>query len=229
MKDQFLQMATHEINTPISVMRGRSSMLAENQGISPEIKKEVEIINNEAERLSKMVYGINLVSLIDQKKLEIDKREVDVLAVVRVEIEDKKRLFSEKGNRVEVLHGSGAGENVFCDEEFVKFCIGELLNNANKFSRNSQITLSVLRRDGVNIIEVNDRGIGIQKKDLNRVFVKFFQSARFDETNPVEQQGSGVGLYIVKNIIKLHGGDVWVDSEKGQGTTIGFSLPDKIG
>lgn len=111
------------------------------------------------------------------------------------------------------------------DPSKISEVISNLINNANKFTEKGKIAVTSKLKDDEIVISVADTGIGISEEDQKHLFEKFFQAGRFDPNNPQEQQGSGLGLYISRNIIELHGGKMWLQSEKGKGSTFYFSLP----
>jgi signal transduction histidine kinase len=111
------------------------------------------------------------------------------------------------------------------DQSKIGEVITNLVNNAIKFTDKGGVTVKA-KDEGENVtVSVKDSGIGIDTNDQKHLFNKFYQAGRFDPNNPQEQQGTGLGLYISKNIIELHGGKIGLESEKDKGSTFYFSLP----
>lgn len=227
MKDEFLQMATHELNTPITVIQGKLSMaIDENMCNLDEKQKEfLEPVLVDTKRLSNLSKDILDVARIDQHRLKINVAEADLDALIDSIVSDFKNEAKERGNSIEYIKSNEKLPRISFDQSKIGEVISNLLNNANKFTENGQITIkSIIREDRV-IVSVSDTGIGIEKEAQDHLFEKFYQVGRFDSESPQEQQGSGLGLYISKNIIEIHGGKIWFESNKDRGSTFYFSLP----
>ena len=112
------------------------------------------------------------------------------------------------------------------DKEKIKRVLTMLTENAIKFTQTGLVRISAQREKNEVIVAISDTGVGIKKEDQDKIFGKFYQADRFNEI-PMEQQGTGLSLYICKNLINLHNGKIWVDSMPGHGSTFSFSLPIK--
>jgi two-component system sensor histidine kinase VicK len=114
---------------------------------------------------------------------------------------------------------------VYMDEDKIILVLRNLLDNATKYTpENGKVKVTVTEEEGYLTVAVRDDGIGIPQKELGRTFSKFFRAANAQR---VETEGSGLGLYIAKNIVNKHKGKMYVDSVEGRGTTFSFSLPYK--
>lgn len=227
MKDEFLQMATHELNTPITVIKGKLDMAIREDmcKLNDEQKKFFEPILADTQRLSNLSDDILNVARIDQHRLKIRPSETDLDEFISQIVSGFDIKAKERDNSLAYIKLSKSLPKMMVDQSKIGEVITNLVNNANKFTEHGKIVVtSKLKDDGV-IISVADTGVGIEQEDQKHLFEKFYQAARFDPENPQEQQGSGLGLYISKNIIELHGGKIWLESEKGKGSTFYFSLP----
>ena len=229
LKDEFLQMATHELNTPIAVIQGRLSMAIDEDmcHLSDEQKKFLEPALNNTKRLSDLSKDILMVTRIDQNKMVVDLVETDLDGLIEKIVSDCSIGISERGNSIKYVRPNTTLPKTMVDQDKISEVIANLIDNANKFTENGEITIaSKINKDSI-VISVSDTGFGIAEDDQKRLFRKFYQVRRFDPKNPQEQQGSGLGLYISNQIIKLHGGKMWLESEIGSGSTFYFSLPLK--
>lgn len=229
MKDEFLQMATHELNTPITVIQGQLSMaITENMcKLDQEQKKFLEPVLTNTTRLANLSRDILNVARIDQHRLSINPAETDLDALVAQIVTGLEIKAKTKGNALTYIAPTKSLPKVMIDQTKIGEVITNLVNNANKFTDKGKITVTSELKNGKIIISVADTGIGIEKKDQKYLFEKFYQAGRFDPNDPREQQGSGLGLYISRNIIRLHGGEIWLESEQDKGSTFYFSLPQE--
>lgn len=227
MKDEFLQMATHELNTPITVIQGKLSM-AVDEGMchfDTEQKNFLKPVLVDTMRLSNLSRDILNVARIDQHRLVINPVETDLDALTDQIVSGFAVKVKEKGNSIGYIRLNKALPKLTIDQSKIGEVITNLINNANKFTENGKIIVTSKLKDDSVVISVADTGIGMEQKDQKHLFEKFYQAGRFDPNDPQEQQGSGLGLYISDQIIKLHGGEIWLESEKGKGSTFYFSLP----
>lgn len=227
MKDEFLQMATHELNTPITVIQGKLDMAINEDmcELTPEQKKFFKPVFDDTMRLAELSKDILNVARIDQHRLKMNAVESDLNNLIPKIVSDFGIKAKEKANSIAYIPMSKTLPKLTFDPSKISEVISNLINNANKFTEKGKIAVTSKLKDDEIVISVADTGIGISEEDQKHLFEKFFQAGRFDPNNPQEQQGSGLGLYISRNIIELHGGKMWLQSEKGEGSTFYFSLP----
>ena len=111
------------------------------------------------------------------------------------------------------------------DQTKISEVITNLLNNGIKFTKNGTVTIKTELKNDEVVVSIADSGIGIDEEDQKHLFQKFHQVDRFNPDQPREQQGTGLGLFISKNIVELHGGRMWLESAKNKGSTFFFALP----
>lgn len=227
MKDEFLQMATHELNTPITVIQGKMDMAIREDYVhlNKEQKDYFQTVMTDTERLAHLSKDILNVARIDQNRLTINQSEADLNELIISIVDGFQIKAKEKGITVEYIKPEKALPKLTIDQSKISEVITNLINNAIKFTGTGGITVIAREEDGDVVVSVRDTGIGMEKEDQKHLFEKFYQVGRFDPDNPQEQQGTGLGLYISKNIIEIHGGKIWLESEKGEGSTFYFSLP----
>ena len=227
MKDEFLQMATHELNTPITVIQGKLSM-AIDEDMCHLDKKQMEFLQPvlvDTMRLASLSKDILNTARIDQNRMSLNATEADIDALIALIVSGFEVKTKDKDNSISYVRLSKELPKIFFDESKISEVISNLISNANKFTEHGKITVtSKVEKDEI-IVSVSDNGVGISQEDQKYLFQKFYQAGRFDPKNPQEQQGSGLGLYISRNIIQLHGGKMWLKSQKGHGSSFSFSLP----
>lgn len=230
MKDEFLMMATHELTTPITAIRGKLSMaVLEDMAHLDKDQKTYFVPALEAtNRLNHLSQELLNVTSIDQHELILSPDPTvldDLIKEVIVNFQDEAKVKSDKI----VYSPTTKSKPISLDQRKIKEVLSNLVDNAIHFTQNGKITIeTTIDEQNKNItVSVSDTGIGIEDKDKKDLFGKFTQSNRFDLTSAQEQQGAGLGLYISKNFVELHGGKIWVESEKGKGSAFHFSLPLK--
>lgn len=231
MKDSFVSSVSHELRSPLSAIDGYCDLLIDgvNQGHPQEQQlKGLQIIKQATVRLTSFINNILDLAKIKANKLEIRKTDTDIVAVISeivslyepLAVQQKKKISLDIVFRTPII--------ISADSEKIKQVITNLVSNAMKFTKeNGNIILKVLENStgyGENYVEIwiKDDGIGIPKHQVDLVFEKFFQVQDGQFKRP---KGTGLGLTIVAEMIKLHKGYVWAESDLGCGTTFKFVLP----
>ena len=234
MKDDFINIAAHELRTPIQPILGLSEVL---QSKIKDIKQLelFSIIIKNAKRLQQLTDEILDVTKIESQSLKLNKEQFDINKKILNVIKDVEKQVSDS-NRLKILF-TEPKETIFVDADKVRIyqVIINLLNNALKFTKEGTISVSVnvTQKGGRNkeeeerdyddssircvIVSMKDTGSGIDPEILPRLFTKF-ASKSF--------KGTGLGLFISKSIIEAHGGKIWAQNNSdGKGATFSFSLP----
>ncbi len=222
-KNEFVSLATHELRTPLTAIKGYLSMITSGpmDKMSSLQKKYISKAAASTERLVKLVEELLDVVRIDEDRVELTITSFDVLSLTDEVIEE----FSQKarGKNISVACHAQTAVCVEADREKTKQILENLIDNAIKYTKASgSITISMERLNNYIITAVRDDGVGIPKKYLESIFDRF---VRIDNPLSIKAGGTGLGLYIVKNLIRQQGGDIWVTSQVGKGTTFFFSLP----
>lgn len=221
-KDDFVNMASHELKTPITSMKIYIEVLLNQikNFKDPKSTKTLLSIKSQTERLQELVGDLLDMSRIQTGKLHFDKQQfrLDELIKETAEILQKtttQHVFSFKGEKLLVN----------ADRFRVYQVITNLITNAIKYSpEGKRIKITVKKSNSKAVVSVTDEGIGISKEQQKKIFERLYQV-----TGPREKTypGLGMGLYISKEIVKRHRGAIWVEGEKGKGSTFYFSLPIK--
>jgi two-component system sensor histidine kinase VicK len=238
-QQEFINIAAHELRTPIQPILGLSEIaLARNEKIldrdDPQLKETLEVIVRNAKRLHRLTDDILDVTRIDSKVLKLNKESVDIDEIIDDVIDDFRNKVDHSSDKqvklVRVIKGqlnrskhdaeSHSVTKLICDKNRVMQIISNLTSNAIKFSSdNGTITISKEISDDNKsiVISVIDKGSGIDPEIFPRLFSKF--STR-------SNHGTGLGLYICKNLVEAQGGRIWAqDNNNGPGATFSFSLP----
>ncbi|MGH2352359.1 MAG: sensor histidine kinase, partial [Chloroflexota bacterium] len=220
MKTNFIANVSHELRTPLSSIRAFSELLLSYDD-DPEVQKEfISIVNTESERLTRLVNDVLDISKIEAGRMDWNMTEVDVARLVR----DGARTFApliEKHGLTFVQDISPDLPPVHGDRDRLHQVVGNLLNNAVKFTPSGTIIVRATCVDDEVHVAVQDTGIGIAPQDQERIFEKFQQVGEMLTDKP---GGTGLGLAICREIAVHHGGQLWVESLIGMGSTFTLAL-----
>lgn len=222
LKDEFLSIASHELRTPVTSIKGYTqlakTLIRENDlGTSEEY---LDIALDQIDRMSRLILELLDVSRIETGRLEIRREPIRWTSFVREVVHRHHTAVSDRRFHVNM---PSSDTTIAGDRDRLEQVLGNLLENAVKYSPDgSEIFVSVEDRGDQVVTSVCDRGMGIPKDELNQVFERFHRGRQVSSTN---YGGLGLGLYITKQIVERHGGTIWVESKEGSGTTFHFSLP----
>jgi signal transduction histidine kinase len=222
LKDEFLSIASHELRTPVTSIKGYTqlakTLIRENDLATSE--EYLDIALDQIDRMSRLILELLDVSRIETGRLEIRREPIQWTSFVS---EVVHRHHTAVSNRRFNLNLPVAGRYIGGDRDRLEQVLGNLLENAVKYSPDgSEISVSVEEKENEVITSVRDRGIGIPVDEITQVFERFHRGRQVSSTN---YGGLGLGLYITKQIIERHGGQIWVESAEGVGTSFYFSLP----
>ena len=224
MRDVFLTVLAHELRTPLTTLLGNAQLLLRRgqreQTLSERDRRNVATIINQAARLNEMMSLQLDISRLHTGQLYIERAPVDVTALVRQVIEEIQPTVTV---HTVLYAGPDTPLRVQGDALRLIQVLQNLLQNAIKYSpAGGAVQVGVERYDTVVRIEVSDEGIGIPQADLPQLFQRFYRASNVDERHI---GGLGVGLYVVKELILLHGGTIDVVSQEGRGSTFTIRLP----
>ncbi len=222
-KDEFISMASHQLRTPLTAIKGYLSMLLE--GDAGEIKvSQYDFVNEAFQGANRMVGLINdllNVSRMETGRFFLEPVETDLAKVVEEEVNQVRKQAKEKGLKLEIKIGKNIPK-VLVDETKIRQVIMNFVDNAVYYTTNGSVTVG-LKAEGENIIyEVIDTGIGVPKEQQKNLFQKFY---RADNARHVRPDGTGLGIYLAKRIVDDHGGEIILHSVEGKGSTFGFKIP----
>ncbi|HUX86106.1 MAG TPA: HAMP domain-containing sensor histidine kinase [Chloroflexota bacterium] len=222
MKTNFLANVSHEFRTPLTSIRSFSELLLSYGPDDPTLQREfLDIINTESERLTRMVNDVLDITKIESGHFDWQMKTVDMANLIRETARAHATLFAKQNlsfqaevcDALPVVHG---------DPDRLQQVVGNLLNNALKFTRSGTIRLAACCSGSEVVVSVTDTGIGISPKDHERIFEKFQQVGAVLTDKP---RGAGLGLSICREIVEFHHGRIWVESEPGAGSKFSFTIP----
>jgi two-component system sensor histidine kinase VicK len=220
---EFVANVSHELRTPLTTMRSYLEALAEGAWQDHEIApKFLDVTQTETERMIRLVNDLLQLSKLDSKDYRFIKEWVDFPSYFNRIID---RFELTKNQNVTFIRSIPEQETfVEMDEDKITQVLDNIISNALKYSPEGgqiEFHLSVVNEESIKVC-VTDQGVGIPKENINNVFDRFY---RVDKARTRKLGGTGLGLAIAKEMVTAHGGEIWVESEEGIGTTICFSLP----
>lgn len=229
-KDRFLSIASHELKTPITTIRGQAQIVLRNIARQKEQAPELASISNSLEKINAQTGRLTLlidelldVSSIRAGKLELRKKKYDLRELCREVVND---LHMMTGRMID-FHAPTKAVNVSVDSDRISQVMVNLLNNAIKYSpENSPVEVFVEEQDDddVVLVTIRDHGKGIEQSQLERIFDTFY---RTPDAETSTKRGLGLGLAISKEIVERHEGRIWCESMPGQGSCFFVELPLK--
>lgn len=224
MKSEFVSIISHQLKTPLTGISWDMEFLMSkhSEGLNQKQKDILNSIQSSNSIMARMVNDLLDVARIDQNNFFTRKDEIDIVAVVR-KIVDKNRALTER-NKVKIdLLVDDNMPKIVGDEKRMEVVLDNFISNAIKYNKeNGKVFVKVRKDNGKALISVKDTGMGIPEDEQDRVFDRFYRSK---EAASRETGGTGLGLYIAKNIIEKSGGKAWFHSTEGEGSEFHFSLP----
>lgn len=223
-KKEFISIMAHNLQTPLTIIRGYTDQLLKEKGnLSPDQSHTLEIINDTIKNLVEMNGRLLTTIELQGEAIKLNKTKQDLGPLASTIVKEFKKRSQEKQISLELEVARESLTTEF-DEEWLKVVFENLLDNALKYTpEKGKITVRVKKTpEGDILVEVEDTGIGIPKEEQENVLLPFRRSK---DVLQVDFEGVGVGLYIVKTVIEKHNGQLELESEEGQGTTIKFTLP----
>lgn len=227
MKTEFISITSHELRTPLATIKNCITLIfTEAAGkINENQRKFLDIARRNIDRLAALINNLLDLSKIESGKMELERASSDVNKIAREVISAFGPLAQEKGIKLRA-ELQDALPQIQIDKNKIIQVINNLISNAFKFTEaKKEVTVftSFYAADKNFIqISVRDEGVGIDKKDFDKLFQKFQQ---LDSSMTRKAAGTGLGLAICKQIVELHGGKIWVESEIGKGSKFSFILP----
>ncbi|MFQ6061741.1 MAG: PAS domain S-box protein, partial [Methanosarcinales archaeon] len=226
MKSNFIDVVAHELRTPLAVIKGLVGVLGldKENNLTEKQKEHLEVINKNTDVLNKLINDMLELSRVDSGMVELNYEEIDLSQIVKNVVKD----FMPDINNNKQSISLNIPDSLIIEGEAKKITqiFSNLISNAIKYTPDGgKICIDIEERDKEVLVRVKDNGIGIPEKELSKVFERFYLVDADSLTREVDR--IGLGLSIVKTNVKLHGGNIWVKSKLGKGSTFGFTLPKK--
>lgn len=220
----FVANVSHELKTPMTTIGGFIDGILDGT-IPPEKQNHyLEIVSNETKRLARLVTAMLNMSKIEAGELKLKPKSFDVSAdIFNVllsfeQIIDKKHIDITELDKLKTV-------TITADEDMLHQVIYNLIDNAVKFTENGQISVTVDADDAGTIIRIRNTGAGISSEERGKIFERFY---KVDKSRSYDVKGAGLGLYICKTIVEMHGGTIGCDSKDGQYTEFWFTIPKNL-
>lgn len=223
MKTSFISVVSHELKTPIALIKGYVSTLRRDdvEWDREVVSDSLAVIEDEADHLTEMVEDLLDATRLQAGGLTLKKSELSIPQLARF-LADRYTAQTEKHNFI--VDFPADFPTLALDEERIRQVLTNLLNNAIKYSPQGEIRISGKLRGKDAVVCVSDRGPGIDPRDLPYVFDRFYRSDAAAKTT----KGTGLGLFLCREIIRAHEGKIWVDETYKEGSRICFSLPREL-
>ena len=222
MRKEFVANVSHELKTPLCSIKGYSETILDRELEKEEIAKFAQVINDEANRMDRIVADLLQLSRFDYKKNVWNKIKLNIDDLAKQVVENMQYVAQEKKHNLKCVVNMVPGP-VFVDKDGIQQVMINILSNSIKYTpEGGEITVYIGAAGGKAYLKFVDNGIGIPEKDLKRIFERFY---RVDKARSRQMGGTGLGLSIVKEIVEAHEGTIEMKSEVGIGTEVIVTIP----
>ena len=224
LKTDFISIAAHQLRTPLTAIEWAVKMILDGDAgeLNPEQRKLLLTGYKSNRRMAELVNDLLNVSRIEEGRFGFDFKKNDFCEIINAALGNVEGL-AVKNNQELLITKPDNLPKVYVDKEKMVMVMQNILDNALKYTPKDGKVEVVIRTDEQNLyVSIKDTGVGIPEKDKLKLFTRFFRASNVIK---IETEGSGLGLFIVKNIINRHGGSIDIKSDEGVGTEINFSVP----
>jgi len=225
-KDEFISMASHQLRTPLTTVKGYLSMVLEGDvgKVVPAQKKVLEEAYDSAQRMVFLIGDFLNVSRLQTGRFIMEWASVDLSRIIAQEVSQLKP--SAKSRKIELVYKAPASfPEIVVDENKLRQVMMNFIDNAIYYSKpDTTIDVSLVKLAGEVVFKVTDHGIGVPLSEQPQLFTKFYRASNAKKQRP---DGTGIGLFMAKKVIVAHGGSVIFETKEGKGSTFGFRIPLK--
>jgi PAS domain S-box-containing protein len=227
LKSELLRRTSHELKTPLVSIKGFSELLltVHKEKLDDYVLATIHEIKLGCERLESLIQDILKTSELDSDSVELKKSEEDVSFLIKLCVKELQGLIRLRGHEINLdIHDKLIAR---IEPDQIHLVISNLLNNAIKYTPpHGKIDIRSAITDDIILISIHDNGIGLTNEEKKRLFSQFGKIERYGQGLDIISDGSGLGLFITKKIVELHGGKIWVRSKgRNKGSSFYFSLP----
>jgi signal transduction histidine kinase len=226
MRSSFVANVSHELRTPMTTISGFVEGILDGTIAEEKRPQYLEIVLDESRRLSRLVSDLLDLDKIERNQQPLDLKEFDVNELLRLNLIKLERRVEDKRLNVEVEFENDP-QKVLAEKDSIARVVVNLLDNAVKFADEGGYIGVKTGTSGNDVfVAVENSGLGMEPDELERIFDRFYKT---DKSRSADKIGVGLGLYIVKNIIKNHGKQIWAESALGEYTRFTFTLQTAVG
>lgn len=225
-KDEFISMASHQLRTPLTSVKGYLSMVLEGDAgsISPEQRKLLEEAYGSSQRMVYLIGDFLNVSRLQTGKFMLEPTQVNLARLVAEEVDQLQATAARRDIRLE-YHEPSQFPEAPMDDGKMRQVVMNFIDNAIFYSKaNSVVAIEVTTNGHATTFAVHDTGIGVPQQERHRLFAKFYRASNARKVRP---DGTGIGLYMAKKVVTAHGGHIIFETKENKGSTFGFKLPLK--
>ncbi|HPX70501.1 MAG TPA: ATP-binding protein [Bacillota bacterium] len=224
MQTDFVANVSHELKTPLTTIKSYAETLLDGAVTDANTRDSfLEIINNEADRMTRLVKDLLQLSRLDHRQERMDMQEGNIVALANAVINKMKLVAATRNQTIESDFDRGADIRVIFDNDMMEQVLQNIISNSVKYTPDGGlIKVSIDKSRGSARIRIADNGIGIDQDSLPRIFERFY---RVDKARSRNMASTGLGLAISKQIAEEHGGRIRAESKAGKGTVITLTLP----
>ena len=218
---QFSSDAAHELRTPISVIVSHCEYLLQDLELTPDVKEEIEIINEKSHYMANLIDALLLISRTEKKNYKINLDEIDLSVLAESIVDDMQ--FEADQKHIQIKLTDQLEDSLFIGDMTLMIRVfTNLISNSIKYGKNyGNIFVNMRNENGLTILSFEDDGIGIPKDCLEKIWDRFYQV----ESSRSDSKGFGLGLFMVRRIVQLHKGTIEVSSTFSEGTRFVITLP----
>jgi PAS domain S-box-containing protein len=221
LKTEFMNIVAHELKSPVTPIKGYLDLIISDKNTSEQTKSWAKVSLRNAERLLKLVNDILDVSRLDTDTMRFEMEKLDITQILNEISEDMRPAVESKKIKF-ITKIPKDLPNIIGDKYRLSQVFKNLFTNAVKFTDNGSITLDAKKKNDHILISIKDTGVGVSKDEIKKIFNKFYQAYTGDDR---KNEGTGLGLYICKEIIQKHNGDIWAESQIGKSSHFYVKLP----
>ncbi|MBI2042537.1 MAG: hypothetical protein HYT21_02225 [Candidatus Nealsonbacteria bacterium] len=226
-KSEFLSIASHQLRTPLTAIQGYTSMILEGSyGNLPEtMKKPLENVFSSSQRLVKLVNNLLNISRIEAGRTKLEPQKILLGELISSVVQELSVSAQQKKIKLKWQRLRNQLPELLLDQEKMRQIILNILDNAIRYTNKGEVEIKAAAENGSLRISVKDTGAGMTKEEIGQLFRSFGRGKTGSRLNA---NGTGLGLYVAKKFVEMHGGEIWAESlGKGQGSTFNIKIPIK--
>lgn len=220
-KTHFFSNISHEFRTPLTLIIGPVQEVLQDEKTDPEVRKQMQLANRNALRMQRLVNTLLDFSRIEAGRLEGRFIKTDIISLTKDLASNFRSAIEKAGMELE-FETSELTQDVYVDIEMWEKIILNLLSNALKYSKKGKILVTIKQQDNQLLVTIKDDGVGIPADQVEKIFDRFH---RIESTSGRSQEGTGIGLSMVRELVRIHEGTIRVESVVGEGSSFIISIP----